>query len=375
MAQTFLSVSLGAGFKRQTQARMSVPLLKEFCCLLSFFCSFFFHSQSPPNTAIMLTPHAYQSAEAALYQAEIAVAEHSAQLLEGSSNHDATKWQTEYAHLAKHYGSLLNETMKMTRISDSTQVEMRRLQQDLKQTLAESERLRAAAEEANRRKTELLSIVAHDLKNPIGAIMGLADIITTMIPDGDTAQMYARQIVKTSDRTIALIKDLLDSAALDLGKIQPEFAETRISLLLTNIGESYQLQAEKKQQTLRYEIAPSISIHADSERLRQALDNLVSNAVKYSPRGANIGLRLSLNAEAVRIEIQDEGPGFSDEDKQKLFGFFQRLSATPTGGESSNGVGLAITKKIIDLHNGTISCASELGKGTTFIVELPMKQG
>jgi signal transduction histidine kinase len=73
----------------------------------------------------------------------------------------------------------------------------------------------------------------------------------------------------------------------------------------------------------------------------------------------------------VRFEIQDEGPGLTDEDKQKLFGFFQRLSARPTGGESSHGVGLAITKRVVDLHNGKIWAESELGKGTTFIVELP----
>ncbi len=322
----------------------------------------------------MLTPHAYQSAEADVYQSEVSIANEAEQNIQGASNLTLEDWQREYTALAKHYANLLNETMKITRISDSMQVEMRRLQQDLKRSLDVSEELRAAAENANDRKTELLSIVSHDLKNPIGAIMGLAEILLSALPDEDSPRIYAAQIMKTSERTITLIKDLLDSAALDLGKIAPEFSATRLSLLLTNVGEANHVQAEKKGQTMVFDIQSGVSIEADSERLRQALDNLVSNAVKYSPHGKTIYLRLKKAEKRVRIEVQDEGQGFTDDDKEKLFGFFQRLSAMPTGGESSNGVGLAITKKIIDLHNGVISCVSEYGKGTTFVIELPIEQ-
>jgi signal transduction histidine kinase len=322
----------------------------------------------------MFTQHAFESAEASLYQAEVDIAQRAQALVEDPSNKNNDVWQLEFSKLAKNYGVLLNETMKITRISDSVQEDMRRLQQDLKRALEQSEYLRSEAEEANRRKTELLSIVAHDLKNPVGAMMGLAEIVTTLIPKGNPAFRYADQIMKTSERTILLIKDLLDSAALDLGKIIPEFEETRLSLLVTNIVEANQIQAMKKEQEIRLEIQSGVSIKADSERLRQALDNLISNAVKYSPKGKVITVRLRATESSAHMEIQDQGPGFTEEDKQKLFGFFQRLSAVPTGGESSNGVGLAITKKIIDLHRGTILCDSELGTGTTFIIELPRKQ-
>ncbi|TAE33321.1 MAG: sensor histidine kinase [Candidatus Kapaibacterium sp.] len=322
----------------------------------------------------MLTLHAYQSAEADVYQSEISIIHQTEKNLQSSSNLASEDWQREYTTLAKQYASLLNETMKITRISDSMQVEMRRLQQDLKRSLEVSETLREEAETANAHKTELLSIVAHDLKNPMGAIMGMAEILLSMLPEETSPKIYAAQIKKTTERTITLIKDLLDSAALDLGKIVPEFAETRLSLLLNDVGEVHYAEAENKEQIMVFDIQPNISIEADSGRLQQALDNLVSNAIKYSPHGTTIYLRLQRAEGCVRIEVQDEGQGFTDEDKEKLFGFFQRLSAVPTGGESSNGVGLAITKKIIDMHNGVLSCISEHGKGATFVIELPITQ-
>jgi signal transduction histidine kinase len=104
----------------------------------------------------------------------------------------------------------------------------------------------------------------------------------------------------------------------------------------------------------------------------QVLDNIISNAVKYSPHRKNIFIRLKSSSEAVRIEIQDEGPGISPDDMQKLFGKFARLSARPTGGEHSTGLGLSIVKKMVEAMNGRVWCESELGKGATFIVELPI---
>ena len=103
----------------------------------------------------------------------------------------------------------------------------------------------------------------------------------------------------------------------------------------------------------------------------QVLENLVSNAVKYSPVGKNIFVRLKKEAGAVRLEVQDEGPGLSAEDQKKLFGKFARLSAKPTGGEHSTGLGLSIVKKMVEAMNGKVWCESELGKGATFIVTMP----
>jgi signal transduction histidine kinase len=100
------------------------------------------------------------------------------------------------------------------------------------------------------------------------------------------------------------------------------------------------------------------------------LDNIVSNAVKYSPFDQPIHVSLEQDNNKVRFLVRDEGPGLTRDDKKRLFGRFQRLSAQPTGGELSNGLGLSIVKQIVDLHGGTVSAKSKLGQGTTFIIEL-----
>ena len=104
----------------------------------------------------------------------------------------------------------------------------------------------------------------------------------------------------------------------------------------------------------------------------QVLDNLVSNAVKYSPPGRNIFVRLNQAAEAIRCQVQDEGPGLSAEDQKKLFGKFARLSAKPTAGEPATGLGLSIVKKMVEAMNGRVWCESEPGQGATFVVEFPV---
>jgi signal transduction histidine kinase len=127
-----------------------------------------------------------------------------------------------------------------------------------------------------------------------------------------------------------------------------------------------------KQQTLHWQNeAGPVSVLADATVLTQVIENLVSNAVKYSPTGKNIYARLRRSPEGTRIEMQDEGPGLSAEDQKKLFGKFARLSAKPTGGEHSTGLGLSIVKKMVEAMNGKVWCESELGSGATFIVEFP----
>jgi signal transduction histidine kinase len=111
-------------------------------------------------------------------------------------------------------------------------------------------------------------------------------------------------------------------------------------------------------------------VMADFERLREAMDNVVSNAVKYSPLDQPIHISLEKADRKVRFLVRDEGPGLTRDDKKRLFGRFQRLSAQPTGGESSNGLGLSIVKQIIELHGGNVSAKSRVGRGTTFIIEL-----
>ena len=130
--------------------------------------------------------------------------------------------------------------------------------------------------------------------------------------------------------------------------------------------------ATAKQQTIHFESETTpIVVQVDSGVMVQVLENLVSNAVKYSPPGKEIFVRLKQHPQGARVEVQDQGPGLSAEDQKKLFGKFARLSAKPTGGEHSTGLGLSIVKKMVEAMSGRVWCESQLGQGATFIVEFP----
>jgi signal transduction histidine kinase len=241
---------------------------------------------------------------------------------------------------------------------------------------------------ANRFKTQMLSIAAHDLKNPLHSILSLSEVLADEISTVSEAQPVIQQIQSTAFRMNALIENLLDAAVIELGNITLNPHEFSLSALVLGVAERYQSAAEKKSQQMTVEIAEDVRYVGDAERLEQVFDNLISNAVKYSPLGGTMKIRVyiapedaSSNASSnasgetsnlARVEVADNGVGLSREDQAKLFGFFQRLSAQPTGGESSNGVGLAIAKKIVDLHDGQIWCESDIGHGAKFIVELPL---
>lgn len=236
---------------------------------------------------------------------------------------------------------------------------------------AELQELNEQLQSANRLKTQLLSMAAHDLKNPLAQIIGFAELVGYELPEHGYAQSLLAKVQNTAQQMNALVKDLLDSAAMEFGNIVIYHEELMLSLLLLGIVERYRLAAAHKQQRIIVENLDEVILSGDRSRLEQVFDNLLSNAVKYSPIGKTIRVRvIDLNTVA-RVEVEDEGPGLSAEDQSKLFGFFQRLSALPTGGESSNGVGLAIVKKIVDLHKGRIWCESEPRLGAKFIVELP----
>jgi signal transduction histidine kinase len=131
--------------------------------------------------------------------------------------------------------------------------------------------------------------------------------------------------------------------------------------------------AANKAQSLRFtpEAEGTCIVEGDEARLRDSIDNLVTNAIKYSPPGKPILIAVRRQNDQVTVSVTDEGPGLTPEDRSKLFRKFQRLSPQPTAGESSTGLGLSVTKEIIEMHGGTIRVESEPGKGSTFTIELP----
>lgn len=233
----------------------------------------------------------------------------------------------------------------------------------------------AELDKANTFKLNMLSIAAHDLKNPLHAIGNFADLIGEESENKDeNITMFAGRISQICARMLALIHDLLDTAAHDLGKMTLQIEPVNISDLALAVTEQYTPQAKEKEQEIYLENHSECWVAGDAQRLYQVLENLLSNAVKYSPQGKRIWLTVSIRSEQgiASLSLKDEGPGMTSEDQEKAFTMFQRLSAQTTGGESSTGVGLALVKQIVELHNGRVHIVSAEGGGTEFIVELPL---
>jgi adenylate cyclase len=226
----------------------------------------------------------------------------------------------------------------------------------------------------NQEKNELMAIVVHDLKNPLSAIKGLIDIIQWSLETITKEELseYIEMIHPAISQMFDLIENLLDINKLDEGKINANLQPTNIWLIILKIIKHYQLKAQAKNITIHAEANDeTIVAMVDASLFYQVLDNLVSNAVKYSPFNTEITCRMYLTRNKVRCEIEDQGPGFSEQDLKKLFGKFSRLSAKPTGGEHSSGLGLFIVKKLVENMHGNVWCETEIGKGAKFVVEFP----
>jgi len=219
-------------------------------------------------------------------------------------------------------------------------------------------------------KNEFLGIAAHDLKNPLSTILGLSEMLAEDIDvlPVQTVINFATNISISARQMFDLIVNLLDVNQIESGKFKISWQAVDLYKLIQQILDSYQTRATAKQIHLHYQAQPCV-IQLDFNIARQILDNVISNAIKYSPLEKNVYIRLIETETRVRCEIQDEGPGLSETDRQKLFGKFARLTAQPTKGEHSTGLGLFIVKKLVTTMNGQVWCESELGKGATFIIE------
>jgi signal transduction histidine kinase/CheY-like chemotaxis protein len=235
----------------------------------------------------------------------------------------------------------------------------------------------ARLRQANSFKSEILGTVAHDLKNPLGVILGRTEILKEMISGaGALDQNIDAQIAYirvAANRLTEMVDDLVSDAMADALDITIRREPVDISVLVQEVAEANRPIATRKEQSITVVAPPDHAAMCDSDRIRDAIDNLVSNAIKYSPIGGAIELLVAREGDGILVQIRDQGAGLSPEDISRLFGRFQRLSAKPTAGETSTGLGLSIVKRIVDLHGGRITVESAgPGKGATFKMTLPV---
>jgi signal transduction histidine kinase len=242
-----------------------------------------------------------------------------------------------------------------------------KMQDALAELAASNERL----VHLNNEKNEFLGIAAHDLKNPLTAVVGSADLLR-MTGDPSHVNKLAHTIASAAKRMSDLINNLLDANAIEQGKFTSNIERCDIGALVEQSVENNQPAATRKTIVIRTGTSPELWARADRAASLQILDNLISNALKYSPPNTTVYVHSLPEKNHILVTVRDEGPGISEADQKKLFQKFSRLSARPTGGESSTGLGLSIVKKLAEAMGGTIQCHSALGAGATFIVRLPV---
>ena len=254
---------------------------------------------------------------------------------------------------------------------------IRNKNKELTEAYRQLDMLNQSLTEANRLKSEFLSIAAHDLKNPLQVIMGFSEMILDTPEQNPKVYRNADKIATGTRRMLRIISQLLDTTMMESGKLALQREPVALADIVRKVVQSNRPRAKSKFQRLVFSEKDECLVSCDPERIYQVVDNLISNAIKFSPPEKNIIVRTychitaaGVNGKAI-LEIQDHGPGLTEEDKEQLFGKFARLSAVPTGGESSTGLGLSVVKQLIELHDGKVWAESDgPGTGATFFVQL-----
>jgi two-component system sensor histidine kinase/response regulator len=223
-------------------------------------------------------------------------------------------------------------------------------------------------------KDELLGILAHDLKNHLGGMNMSAELLRNRIEHfrDERLTRLSENILRSGAQLLAFLKEFLANASTD-NIFTPKLGVVNLVEIAGAVVQQYQETAQRKRLEIQTDFpATAVNVLADASALDQALDNLLSNAVKFSPLDKIIFVSIRLTkGNRVECVIRDEGPGFSAEDKVRMFRRYGRLSARPTGGEPSTGLGLSIVRKVVQAMSGELLCESNPGQGATFTICLP----
>lgn len=223
----------------------------------------------------------------------------------------------------------------------------------------------------NQEKNQFIGMVAHDLRNPLQAVLLTAEMLEDG-EDADKRRLWARQVGEEAREMSHLVERFLDIAAIDSGRVEPRLEPFPLLQPLEHLVARYRWRIAQKRLQFRCVFPdPGPIWVSDARFLKAVVDNLLSNAFKFTPAGGEVLLRVEVEPDGVRLTVQDQGPGFSEEDRAKLFTPYTALSARPTGGETSTGLGLSIVKRFVEALHGTIHVESTPGGGASVQVMLP----
>jgi signal transduction histidine kinase len=252
--------------------------------------------------------------------------------------------------------------------------EIKQLQQELdiyKEKLTIAQQQHTGAHLSDERKN-MVSMVAHDLKSPLNRTYALIRLISMNADNLNEEQLdYLGKMHQIIADGLSLVRNMLDIRAIESRGFEIRKENINLSNFLASSLKQFKVLADLKQIELLFDAEPEVYFETDKQYLGRIIDNLISNAVKFSDYGKKIIMTMRPHNNSVHISIQDEGPGFKAEELDRVFLKDQKFSAKPTGGESSTGLGLSIVKMIADKMGYTVQCKSEEGKGAEFILEMP----
>ncbi len=226
-------------------------------------------------------------------------------------------------------------------------------------------------------KDQFLQIASHDLKNPLSNVLLSTFLVLTGVPPGTemTEEMYsAVQMIERQSTTMQrIVTDFLDFHALQDGRLQLELGWVDLSETARRVVSDNADYAQSKDITFDLDLEPMSPLMADEGRLSQVMQNFIGNAIKFCPRHSAVMIRIRTENQSAIFEVCDSGPGLTEADLAKVFTKYARLSNKPTGGEKSSGLGLAIAKRMIELHGGSIGVTNNPDCGATFWFSLPLE--
>ena len=271
----------------------------------------------------------------------------------GSKNDDDTPESRDTSSIVRALASLNNELANAQR-------ELTRKNAELAEVIGE--------------KNQLFGMAAHDLRNPLGIVAGVVEILLDELTDSlseENRDLLSR-VASSVEYMLGLIDDMLDYSKIDAGRLELQLTPVDVADLIGQNLAFNTILAGKKGISLRFENegAPPL-LNLDSRRIQQVLNNLISNALKFSNRGSSVTITLTAEMAAVTIAVADQGQGIPAAELGKLFKPYSRTSTKSTDGEMSTGLGLAIVRRIVEAHGGSIRVKSEPGRGSTFYVSLP----
>jgi signal transduction histidine kinase len=272
------------------------------------------------------------------------------------------------------------EARQLESLVEQRTSELRKQKEHLEHSQRFIEKSNLELKKLNESQRYMLGVAAHDMRNPLGNIRALSKELRKEL-DSELGGNHPgietlRLIEQSSSDLLDLVEGVVQSSTLDASDMVLSYEQENLTELLHSVIESNQSGARQKGQIIRVEADGDLIASADALQMRSAMDNFLSNAIKYSPKKGMIEVELKAVAdERIRMAVRDQGPGLSDEDMTRVFGKFTRLSARPTAGESSAGMGLAIVKQVITLHGGEVGVQNRIGGGAEFWLEIPMKQG